>query len=26
VFSRPDAARSFADAFRFKDENDERSR
>ncbi len=27
VFSRPDAARSFADAFRFKDdENDERPR
>jgi biotin operon repressor len=25
VFSRPDAARSFAEAFRFKDENDERS-
>jgi predicted transcriptional regulator len=24
VFSRPDAARSFADAFRFKDEDDER--
>ena len=26
VFSRPDAARSFADAFRFKEESDERNR
>lgn len=26
VFSRPDAARSFADAFRFREENDERPR